>query len=339
MPKRSIADFFKPFANPRNTQSPLDADDSRSFQHSISTTQQPKIQTVTEQAHAAKVTPITSSQSSFLSSLQDSTPSAPDESRNLPREPSTTNLVLAQSFGEDLIGSQTTVIPSSQRIVRNGEVIIKDSDDERSDSDISLEDLDDLIARRKAPLGSSASSQHELPSLPPSSAIPSTDTRFGKRSKRTSKDQSSTATELPTYKFSLDALIRQRQKYEDSRASIQDARQLLESFDERKSVGKDSSNRRLDKDLLASMVNKDDDETDMGRLMAAIERTEALRQEETWSFFGEDLEGVDIEPADCPSVVDQHWQGVFEGSSSLLSDEECMADALTRPSHPPASIP
>ncbi|KAL9630170.1 MAG: hypothetical protein Q9204_004860, partial [Flavoplaca sp. TL-2023a] len=265
--------------------------------------------------------PEPSSQISVLSSLRGSTPNVPDELPGRPIElpiaPSG-NSSLDRSFGADFGGSQTTIIPSSQRVVINGQVVIKDSDDERSDSDASLEDLDDLIAPRKFSPISSPSSQKDISSHRPPASRRSTNLegtnnkRDGSRHATTTK-QSPTEFKMPAYKFSLDALLKQTQSYEESRESIQDARQLLHHFEEQEPRGAATFNHTLDKDLLASVIQKNNDETDMGRLMAAIERTEALHQEETWSFFLGNDEMVDIEPVECPPATDQHWRSILEG--------------------------
>ncbi|KAL8802373.1 MAG: hypothetical protein Q9182_003863 [Xanthomendoza sp. 2 TL-2023] len=332
MPKRSIADFFKPFAHSRHNQISPDhdfADHLRPAQRSRSNTPQPNTHPVPEQAIDA--IPIVSSQSSsLLSSLPDSTPDAAEDPFNLPHDLSTVRsdtIAPARSYREELSGSQTAILPSSQRVVRNGEVVIKDSDDDRSDSDDSLEDLDALIAPRRPPIASSPPSQDDLPSLQPSASSRwSSGAKDGKGSRSKSgftvpKGLPSTEIKLPTYKFSLAALIKQSQNDANSRTSRQDAKHLLDSLDVEEPIATTKVNLELDKDLLASVIRDDEDGTDLGRLMAAIERTEALQQEEAWSFFDRDHEVLDIEPADCPAVVDHHWQGIFEGLLVLILPE------------------
>ncbi|KAL8900172.1 MAG: hypothetical protein Q9192_001215 [Flavoplaca navasiana] len=337
MPKRSIADFFKPFAFARQNQPPPadhEADNPKPSQRSRSSTPLLDLQSsAAATSNSINALPEPSSQSSALSSLRGSTPNVPDElparSIELPIAPSSNNS-LDQSFGADFGGSQTTIIPSSQRVVINGQVVIKDSDDERSDSDASLEDLDDLIAPRKFSPISSPSSQKNISSHRPPASRRSTNLestnkkRDGSRHATTSK-QSAAEFKLPAYKFSLDALLKQNQSYEESRESIQDARQLLHHLEEQEPRGAATSNHILDRDLLASVIQKDNDETDMGRLMAAIERTEALHQEETWSFFLGNNEIVDIEPVECPPATDQHWRSILE---SWLEVHFCFAASL-----------
>ncbi|KAL8865065.1 MAG: hypothetical protein Q9198_009495, partial [Flavoplaca austrocitrina] len=326
MPKRSIADFFRPFAFARQNYPPPadhEADNPKPSQRSRSSTPLLDLQSSAEQAatsNSINALPEPSSQSSVLSSLRGSTPNVPDElparSIELPTARSGNNS-LDRSFGADFGGSQTTIIPSSQRVVINGQVVIKDSDDERSNSDASLEDLDDLIAPRKfSPISSPSSrkaiSSHRPPASSGSTNLERTNNkRDGSRHATTIK-QSATEFKMPAYKFSLDALLKQTQSYEESRESVQDARQLLHHLEEQEPRGAATSNHTLDKDLLASVIQKNNDETDMGRLMAAIERTEALHQEETWSFFLGNDEIVDIEPVECPPATDQRWRSILE---------------------------
>ncbi|KAL8679853.1 MAG: hypothetical protein Q9186_003919 [Xanthomendoza sp. 1 TL-2023] len=333
MPKRSIADFFKPFAHPRHSQPSPDHDGPehpRPAQRSRSNTPQPNTHSLPGLPTANNAIPITSSQSSLLSSLPDSSPNEPAESFNLPSELPTVQvdtIAPARSFVEEFGGSQTAILPSSQRVVRNGEVVIKDSDDDRSDSDVSLEDLDHLIAPRRAPIASSPPSPDALPTFQPILSAHSRVVKDGTRSRSSKsgftvpKGLSSTETKLPTYKFSLAALIKQSQTDENSRTSRQDAKHLIESLDQQKPVARATANVELDKDLLASVIRDDEDGTDLGRLMAAIERTEALQQEEAWSFFDRNREVVDVEPADCPFVADHHWQSIFEGVLVLVLPE------------------
>ncbi|KAL8784095.1 MAG: hypothetical protein Q9213_004154 [Squamulea squamosa] len=323
MPKRSIADFFKPFAFARNSQ-PLRVDDEvenpRPPRRSRSVTPLSDIQALAgKTTDAANRVPEASSQSSVLSSLRGSTPNAPEEHLTYSLElPTVTRgaTTSGQTLGDSFTGSQTTIIPSSQRVIRNGKVVIKDSDDERSNSDLSLEDLDDLIAPPKPSTISSPPPQNRIPSYQPLGARCSADIKPTHKRKcgsgnASTNEQTAAATNLPSYKFSLDALIKHNQKYESSRESIQDVAQLLEDLDEQKLVGKVDPNTALDIDLLASVIKKNDDDTDMGRLMAAIERTEALHQEERWSFFTTNHEPMEIAPEDCPPVADQYWQSVL----------------------------
>ncbi|KAI4105275.1 MAG: hypothetical protein L6R37_002823 [Teloschistes peruensis] len=324
MSKKSITDFFKPFAFPRQNKRPLSTDQSeetRPSQISRSTTPKNFKNTTPEPAKASVEQHdalLTSSQSSLLSSLRNSTPRGLDDpssqDHTLPlRDFGDDNSV--QSNASNRLDHQAPIFNSSQRIVRNGEVIIKDSDDERSDSDISLEDLEDLIAPRKRPLA---------PSNPPDSEIRTplspakTRSKTGRITRKGHRDSvpaaadstPSTSTALPRYKFSLGALIKQSKNDADSRKKIDDAKHLLEDFEEQKPIS-----QGID-DLLAALVGGQDEDDGTGKkdLKGAMERTEALYQDWIWSFFDPEQEYEDIEPVVCPPTADSYWRGLLEGS-------------------------
>ncbi|KAL9582581.1 MAG: hypothetical protein Q9203_005433 [Teloschistes exilis] len=319
MSKKSITDFFKPFAFPRQNKRPLSTDQSeetRPSQISRSTPPKNSKNTTPEPAKASVEQHdalLTSSQSSLLSSLRNSTP------RGLDDPPSQDHTLPLRDFGDEnpvqsnasnRLDHQAPIFNSSQRIVRNGEVIIKDSDDERSDSDISLEDLEDLIAPRKRPLASSHPSDSEIRTpLSPAKTRSKTgrSTRKGHRDPvPTAADSTpSTSTALPRYKFSLGALIKQSKNDADSQKKIDDAKHLLEDFEEQKPIP-----QGID-DLLAALVGGQDEDDGTGKqdLKGAMERTEALYQDRIWSFFDPEQEYEDIEPVtfltkDSQSLID-----------------------------------
>ncbi|KAL8769528.1 MAG: hypothetical protein Q9194_005424 [Teloschistes cf. exilis] len=322
MSKKSITDFFKPFAFPRQNKRPLSTDQSeetRPSQISRSTTPKNSKNTTPEPAKASVEQHdalLTSSQSSLLSSLRNSTP------RGLDDPPSQDHTLPLRDFGDEnpvqsnasnRLDHQAPIFNSSQRIVRNGEVIIKDSDDERSDSDISLEDLEDLIAPRKRPLASSHPSDSEIRTpLSPAKTRSKTgrSTRKGHRDPvPTAADSTpSTSTALPRYKFSLGALIKQSKNDADSRKKIDDAKHLLEDFEEQKPIP-----QGID-DLLAALVGGQDEDNGTGKqdLKGAMERTEALYQDRIWSFFDPEQEYEDIEPVVCPPTADSYWRDLLE---------------------------
>ncbi|KAL9585812.1 MAG: hypothetical protein Q9212_001290 [Teloschistes hypoglaucus] len=324
MSKKSITDFFKPFAFPRQNKRPLSTDESeetRPSQTSRSTTPKNTRNPNPEPAKASvehNGALLISSQSSVLSSLQNSTP------RGLDDPPSQEHALPLRDFGDDhsvqsnlsnRLDHQAPIFNSSQRIVRNGEVIIKDSDDERSDSDISLEDLEDLIAPRKRP---------PAPSDPPGSegrtplSPAKTRSKTGRSTRKGHRDSApaaadstpSASTALPRYKFSLDALIKQSKNDHDSTRKINKAKHLLEDLEEQKPISQGVD------DLLAAVVGGRDEDggTRTDNLKGAIERTEALYQDRIWSFFDSKQEYEDIEPVVCPPIADSYWRDLLEGS-------------------------
>ncbi|KAI4128344.1 MAG: hypothetical protein LQ338_002789 [Usnochroma carphineum] len=326
MSRRIITDFFKPSAFPQQTKRlPPDAEleKPRPSQRSRSNTPHAAEYSTSERpkpSTASTDTILISSQSSAPSSSHDVPSSAPEE---LPRQISAISTVKAKGtlpaspLLSDVALSQAPVISSSQRITKNGEVVIRDSDEDRSDSESSLEDIDDLLGRRKPPAESSSVSEDVLPPVP---SPPATRSKSGKsavgghtRSAAATANHSPTPIAIPKYKFSLNALIKQRRKDEDSRAIIENAQNLLlEGLEEQKPSSTGTPNAALDENLLATVIKNDDDEGNMDRLMAAIERTDALDQQKTWSFFRDKDDGVDAEPAECPTVADPYWRSIFD---------------------------
>ncbi|KAI4186070.1 MAG: hypothetical protein LQ346_005761 [Caloplaca aetnensis] len=316
-----ITDFFKPYGPGQTTKRPRsrgNTDSKRSLPRPRSNTPQANVHQTTELTNpsiAPNDTILISSQSSGLSSLHDSSPSTPEA---LPDPaPAVSDLKSKgsngnSSFAADVTLSQVLVTSSSQRTVKNGEVIIRDSDEDRSDTDASLEDIDDLIGARKTPTVSSSRSGGEILSPPAPHATRARTTKYDRKV----QDRSAAAVALlptatPKYKFSLNTLVEQRQKEKESRLIIENAQNLLDGLDGQKTCSTDTANVTLDADLLATLVKDEIDGGNIDRLMAAIGRTEALDQQKTWSFFKDSQDDIDAEPADCPAVVDAFWQSVF----------------------------
>ena len=321
MAKGSITDFFKPFAFPRQKKRPPikdDLEDSRPAQRSRSNIPQEDSSPATQEAPTAKPDDIRflASQSSTLSSIPSDASSIPDVERKenyLPSRQIIDGTVSARDDGHTT-SSQTPVITSSQRRVVNGETVIRDSDDERSDSEVTLEDLDDLFGFRKPAL---ATTEHDLQSLSQSEDESNNNANAVKRNSRgapvTRQSALSSSTGRPKYKFSLDALVEQCQKDKASQASIEKARTLLQTLTEEKSPPIEGRIGHIDTNLLATVVKDDEESGSVDRLVAAIERTEAVQQERVWSFFDRDVAIVDVMPATKPNVSDPQWQITFEG--------------------------
>lgn len=320
MSKRSITDFFKPYAYPRHKKHPYTAeelDEPRPSQRSHSNTPRATTHQQNVPSALSNGTILVSSQSSALSSLHDLPSSTPEKLPSPTLVVSTWGPPNECSEGSPIQRNETLsqvhVINSSQRTIKNRKVVIRDSDDDQSDADTSLDDIDDLLRTHYPRAGSSPGSQVELPYLTRS-----------RTSKSSAQNQARTTTEIayqspipiasPKYKFSLNALVKKRQQDDDSREVIESAQNLLEDFDER-SLPARAGRSIVDESLLATVINDgNDDGGNIDTLMAAIERTEAFEQQKAWSFFRDDQEDVYAEPADRPSVADVHWQGILQGS-------------------------
>ncbi|KAL8950775.1 MAG: hypothetical protein Q9222_003207 [Ikaeria aurantiellina] len=316
MPKRSITDFFKPYANThQNIISCLDDKSTKPRTSSIECKTAASQTSIEEDNHpiAPKDSFLISSQSSLLSSLRSETPSTPGKRLSQHHESTDTfpkDITRARDHLEDDVGSQdTSFVTSGQRVVKDGEIVVQDSDDDGSDSDTSLEDLSNLFASRKPIISSSRF---------PSDSKPIQSSRAIKSDKQNASsgpaiDPSSISTSIPSYKFSLDALLQQNRQSEDSKTSVDNARHLLESMEKQNPPPAERASNTLDRCLLASVMDDQDDTSHAQRLLVAIERTEAFHQDVVWSFFDEEKEASAIEPADCPLVADPYWRSIIKG--------------------------
>ena len=204
-----------------------------------------------------------------------------------------------------IVSSQIT-LTSSQRIVRHGEIMIRNSDDE---SDDSLEDLNDLLERNRP-------EQQQITNPVPAllhSTIKS-DKETARRTRGAGRAKSSISQTLPvlpkTYKFSLEALVEQKRQDEASKEAISQAKSMLESYDQRLESGKKKKGV-FDPEFIDSAMKDRGDEDDISRLKCAIERTEALQHGKSWSFFGENSNDSSLEPIDFPAFEDERLQRLF----------------------------
>ena len=203
---------------------------------------------------------------------------------------------LPVSRDSDVRGLQYTSIISSQRVVRNGELVIKNSDEE-SGSDSSLENLEDLLLLegRKGQREASCS-ESQLHSSPPNR-----NTKDGSRMSRrpgTKTDtvaaplRSAPPVQAKRYKFDLETLVRYRKQEEASTGDFTQASAMLRSLEQQKvsafgTARAASSTRPLDATFVDMVMKEHGDEDELSRLKAAIQRTEAFSRDKSWSFFDE----------------------------------------------------
>lgn len=214
-------------------------------------------------------------------------------------------------------------------MVKNGEIVVTNSDDEGSDSDASLGDIDELLRARRP-----AAEQVSSPLTEPDSTIstperqscakPETATTAFRRSGRGINvvKKPTAGGELlyaPKYKFDLESLVKQSKKDETSEKSMATARNLLASLEQIEASPTAEEGINVDRKgpvnagLIASVMNKESDENDTKRLMLAIERTEALQQDLNWSFFDEEQQTLDDQPDPFPHAISERWDGILNG--------------------------
>ena len=294
---RNITDFFKPFAHPRPLKRPRLDDDT---QDTI-TVEQPNSSSLKQRHNdrdgshrdnsSEKCLP-TSSLTSLDSedeSLASINVSEPMGGNDMPGKPK-----IMEHLKEDL-ELQRSLLTSSQRVTKNGEVMIKNSDDE-SDSVSSLEDIDDLLVACISPPRLSPPTDPDLPCVPPAKQSIHDEGKKSshwttERRKKTTVRPSAALPVMPKYKFSLDSLVAQAQQYDAAEASAAQAQSIVESFDQEAGTSNERPGQgaggevNIDAGFVASVMKGRREKEDIERLMNAIKRTEALHWDKSWSFF------------------------------------------------------
>ena len=227
--------------------------------------------------------------------------------------------------------SQSPLLASSQRVVKHGEVMIRNSDDEESESDSSLGDIDDLLHFRRQPDPVPSSPPTDLGSTTPSLPGPSSPEEIGRTRRQTRAIVRTNTTSdryapspQPKYKFDLETLVQRSAKHEKTQAMMSKARETLKSMEKRgflsapASGGDSQDNREIDAGMVASALKGRCELNDGEKLMIAIQRTEALQQEKSWSFFERREEDALYEGPTFPMKSLKHCAALFKGWSTLL---------------------
>ena len=229
------------------------------------------------------------------------------------------------SRNADVLGSQGTSLMSSQRVVKNGEVVIRNSDNE-SDSDSSLEDLNDLLLLEgRKHWGNSSYPESQSPALPLDKNAEDGRRMSTRRRAKTDKGAAPRCSALPVqpkrYRFDLESLARHRKQEEASVKDIARANAMLRSFEQEKPSASGNSEAvstkgPFDAAFIDVVMKEHRDEDEISRLKAAIQRTEALHHGRSWSFFHEQAEEPLFEQADFPDVGDDRLGPVLGETSS-----------------------
>ena len=225
----------------------------------------------------------------------------------------------------DASDSQGMKIMGSQRVVRNGNVVIKNSDDE-FDSDSSLEDLTDLLLPGgQASRVQSSYSDSLLPKSPlnkdPEDGCRKSTRRRIRPDKVAAPLRSALPLPIKKYKFDLDSLARHRIQEEASIEDIARANAMLGSCGQQQASasrndGSTPTKSPFDATFIDTAINRYGDEDDIGRLKAAIQRTEALDYGKSWSFFDERAKGPLFEQSDFPIMENDRFGQALGKTSS-----------------------
>ena len=320
---RNITDFFKPFAQPISAKR-LREDDNIENSLSASARTRSKSPKTEGSATAGRQSANTSSNlsSSSLSSLN-SDPLSQDN-YHLDLTAQTGRSKGCKSTGQNDNGPFEGILTSSQRVLKNGEIMIRNSDDE-SDSEVSLGDLDQLLAPRNPILKSSPPHESDFLSNNVGNKAPHAQERIVTERTRSRglRRRSRPPESLPVmtkYKFSLDSLVAQAERDDAAEAGALHAKLMAEELDVQRAIRNSKASQtcesksNIDEGLLASMVENEGDGEVFERLVLAIQRTEALHQEKSWLFFDPTDHGQPYEPREIPHLEDKFkWHKILNG--------------------------
>ena len=231
------------------------------------------------------------------------------------------------SRNADVLGLECTSSMSSQRVVKNGEIVIRNSDDE-SDSESSLESLDELLLFE----GQNSQREPACPTPQLLSSSPNRNPQDGRRMRIRRRTNAGTvavpvhsdpAVQAKKYKFDLESLVKRKKQEEASMEVFTRASTMLRSLEQRKvsahgaagTAGAASTTRPLDATFIDVVMKEHGDEDELNRLKAAIRRTEALNHDKLWSFFDEGREAL-FEQSEFPRSEDDRLERMLRKSSS-----------------------
>lgn len=298
--KRPISDYFKPYIKPNvpakrpspsndkieQSKSPRKGGDSISTPKTVRTISDAKIRTPT----ALTFSP-SSAQASGSRSIPFRSP-RPQE----PIEPPST-YKRASLFGTDKKAESASTspskpltfadLPTSTQAVQKGRgaVEIRDSDDDTESVD-SLESLGQLFGKRKDGDTTSLSSSPGVDEVKLEAERVRTLSAFtkGRSDPLVGKEKLRAlhAKQKATY-FDLSGIL---DDHLDDHAVEQKVQQSRADYDASRPLPDREDNYSLDRKLLAAVVDAEDGEGGVSRLMDAVERTEALASDRVFLFFG-----------------------------------------------------
>ncbi|KKA23896.1 hypothetical protein T310_2080 [Rasamsonia emersonii CBS 393.64] len=288
---RTIKDFFKRPSFPLRRDEPVENDSSKA-------------------ANPEDRAPATDQQSSPLSDPPSSLPSHLASSQSIESGPSLQlkeSLLSAvneaahhdagqQSFGNSAGTQRSSSVGgsfnSSQRIIKNGEEIVVDSEGEYTDSIESLESPEELLKKftKSAPAPPDQKKDSEAKTVDSERTLRPRETSAKNRTDRIFMPE----VPKPKYKFTLESLVTDAVDDEETEAGVARAKAALESRQKEgkeapneTSSGDKSQSKEIREDVLTSAFAEEKDETDLQRLLNAVRRTEAFDQDKSWSFFSD----------------------------------------------------
>ena len=166
---------------------------------------------------------------------------------------------------------------SSQRVIKNGKIVVTSSDGDDTDSISSIEDPDALLRMFTAPSAPTVKERSVSPTRPLRSRLKAK-TGGGGGSKKPSA--------APKYKFSLESLVSDAVDDNEVEAGVA---KLRKTFEASQDGGRGAEDKRqktgIDERLLASTMDDDEDGSSFQRLLDAVNRTDTFNRDRSWSFF------------------------------------------------------
>ncbi|OQO02140.1 hypothetical protein B0A48_11692 [Cryoendolithus antarcticus] len=333
-PGKAITDFFKPYTIPKSRIPDYEIEE----EIVVATPRQLPPTKARNANEAQNAPPSTSSALSSMASI--SSQSTPTRVRTLqaveipwppratippvPQAPAATKL--NTSFSSALSSAPHSSQSSSRRIVKNGVPAVTNSDSASvsSSSEDELADFDTLFPakrRKLTPPGRKVTNPIDVASS--SGASLRTSTRLtGERTARQYRSAYRPPSPPPTvtYKHSLRKIVSHNQKQAESQAKIAKAEAEVQDEDGQDAVAeKAETEDRSASAIAAAFTNTSED---YERMKAAIERTEAMKAEETFYYFRG-------EASVCPGEAEPYDFSVVDDGFDFLEAESILKAACT----------
>ena len=313
---KSIRDYFKPFVSQTSNHVPSkrSADEEPTVNSRGSQSPRAKSPKLNIGHHLHRTGFETPSDTSTLSSIgTNDTPEPPP--LDTPEQPPQ---ALQENVPSSHLDLSSTTLPTGHQVRNERTVDVRKSSDE-SDSDGSLEDLDELLTGGKA--AKSSSPLMERASSDPEHETLNSSTRKSSL-RNTARARSSVKNNAPSdreWKFSLGTLLEQIEKGRAEDEAYERALKVVNQL-EAQNVNSNTGNtvkisEGLTAQTLAAKI-KVDDPDDVDKLVSALSRTEALQSGPAWSFF--DRSPMD---ANVPKFPNQSFDQ-SASSNRLPSDQK-----------------
>lgn len=189
-----------------------------------------------------------------------------------------------KSLQDSMLVSQGGSVSSSQRVIKNGKVVVTSSDGDDTDSLSSLDDPDDLLrmfTSSSRPTTKDCEKEHIVSPARPLNQSP--------KPKTTGTKKPSSSKAPPSYKFSLQSLVTDAVDDNEVESSIAKIKKALESSENAANGTPGGGNKgqkgEIRQEMLASAIGLEEGDTSLQRMMDAVNRTDAFSHDLSWSFF------------------------------------------------------